>query len=226
MTRTGSSRSPLRSGARTVFWRVRLLGWLLLPLASCGGTSPAATPAPSASVPALKEVLPPPGDVPFDFSWRQHLVASYGEQEFTFQAVVEKSANRLQLLFLAPYGSRALLLEQDDARVASEYFVPQRLPFPPEYILSDVHRVYLRGFADSPLADGTHRALVDGELFVDHWSGGLLKAREVFADEASTIPSVTVRYSPGGARRAPAREVVLDNRAYGYRIEIETEPAD
>jgi hypothetical protein len=78
------------------------------------------------------------------------------------------------------------------------------------------------GFDDSPKPDGSHRANVDGEWFVDTWATGLLRRREVFATADSKRAAVLVDYQPGGSRERPADRVVLDNRAYGYRIEIET----
>jgi predicted exporter len=199
------------------------VAWLFLPLcvSACGSPPPPAPP--TSSRPPLADVLPPPMSVPFDFTWRQQLVATYSDQSFTFQAVVEKTGNELQLLFLAPYGSRALLLRQTGAEVESEYFVSQRLPFPVRYILTDVYRVYLRGFEATSKADGTHRAVADGETFVDEWTNGQLRRREVFAAQTSTEPSVTIEYRPGGTQRMPAAHVFLDNRAYGYRIEIDTQ---
>jgi hypothetical protein len=189
---------------------------------ACAGGAPAVRPAPRLAAP-LDDVLPAPSTIRGDFAWRQRLVASYGEEDFSFQAMLEKSGGTLSLLFLTPYGSRALLLQQTDSRLETRYFVSQRLPFPARYILTDVYRVYFRGMPEAPLADGVHRMNVDGETFVDRWQGGALLQREVYA-ATSKEPAVLIRYQPGASREAPADRVELDNRAYGYRIAIDTVP--
>jgi hypothetical protein len=169
----------------------------------------------------LDDVLPSSATIERDLAWRQQLVATFGEEKFSFQAVLEKSGSTLSLLFLTPYGSRALLLQQTDRSVQTRYFVTQRLPFPPRYILTDVYRVFFRGMPTAPLPDGVHLSKVDGETFSDRWQDGFLVERTVYA-HAGGAPAVVIRYQPMGNRHAPAGRVVLDNRAYGYRIEIET----
>lgn len=172
----------------------------------------------------LDDVLPRPAIIERDFTWRQRLAASYGQQSFSFQALLEKEQDTLSLLFLTPYGTRALLLRQSGADVDTRYFVSQRLPFPPRHILTDVYRVFFRGASGTPRSDGSHRLLVDGETFVERWRGGLLEQREVYAEATQGRPAVVIRYRPGTDFQAPAGRVELDNRAYGYRIEIETVP--
>jgi hypothetical protein len=67
-----------------------------------------------------------------------------------------------------------------------------------------------------------YRLNVDGETFVDTWRGGRLERREVYAGPDSELPAVLIVYQPDPALEAPNGRVKLDNRSYGYRIEIET----
>jgi hypothetical protein len=180
---------------------------------------------------APPEMLVDPRLISPDFLWRQRLTATYGEDSFKFDAVVEKSAATLRVLFLTPYGTRALLLSQVGSEVRTEYFVPQRLPFPARYILGDIHRVFFRGFADRNPTTGIHEQRLGREVFRDTWRDAALVSRVVTlaqepganASDGGREPArISVRYSPAFHPGSPPARVRLDNDWYGYEIEIET----
>jgi hypothetical protein len=176
----------------------------------------------------LPDTLVDPGQIPGNFLWRQRLVARYGEDTFEFEAVVEKSTDSLRVLFLTPYGTRALLLEQVGHDVRTQYFISHRLPFPPRYILSDMHRVFFRGFAPGAPNHGRHAQLLAGEFFEDTWETGTLVARTVQLPEqgprasAAQSRKISIRYTPGFRPGSPPARIRLNNQWHGYDITIDT----
>lgn len=206
-----------------VLWR-HVLYWAALGCSGCAH----ATPPPSASDPV--EETPPdawidPATMPRDFLWRQRLTTTYGEHRYRFEAVLEKSGSTLRILFLTPYGTRALLIEQAHGQVHTEYFIPQRLPFPPERILGDVHRAYFRGFDGRLPLNGTNEYRDHAEMFEDTWQSGRLVqrvARAAAPGNASPEKRVTIAYTPGFVPGPPPAQVVLTNGWHGYQILIET----
>jgi hypothetical protein len=174
------------------------------------------------------DTLTDPTRIGEDFTWRQKLHARYGEDEFDFEAVIEKSGNTLRVLFLTPYGTRALLLEQLGQKVSTRYFVSQRLPFPARYILGDIHRVFFRGFAPEKPTDGAHTHEQGGERFEDTWRRGVIIARTVTPDKGArkgaepASAAVTIRYTPGYRPGLAPGRVHLDNQRHGYEIAIDT----
>src|SRR5690606_21276215 len=109
-----------------------------------------------------------------NFLWRQRLLTRYGGDEWQVQGVLETSGDSLKVLLLTPYGSRALLLEQNGKTVRSEYFVSQHLPFPAQYILYDIPRVLFLGFAPDAPRDGRYSHTVKGELLTDTYREGAI----------------------------------------------------
>src|SRR3984957_6161727 len=79
-----------------------------------------------------------------DFFDRQRIVASYEGHAFGFDAVLQKRGNELTLLGLTPFGSRAFIVTQKGADVSFQNYVGASLPFRPQYMLIDVHRVFLQ----------------------------------------------------------------------------------
>ncbi len=204
---------------------------LLLGLALC-----ACAAAPNVHPEQPRSAASPPPDTVLDprqirgnFVWRQRLSARYQGDSFKFEAVLEKSGNTLRVLFLTPYGTRALLIEQTGHTVRTEYFIPQRLPFSPSHILSDIHRVFFRGFGEGAPNNGQRVQRLDGEVFYDTYRQGALVARVVQqpTDAHSTrIPQqekrISIDYEPGFRPGVPPHRVRLNNDWYGYLIEIDT----
>lgn len=194
-----------------------------------GCTRPTPTP-PSAVAPVEQapcDILVDPTAMSRDFLWRQRLTATYDEHQYRFEAVLEKSGPTLRVLFLTPYGTRALLLEQRHEQVHTEYFIPQRLPFPPERILGDIHRAYFRGFDRALPSGGTREYREHGEMFEDTWQGGRLVQRVATAPgsparDNSRTKRVAIAYTPGFVPGTPPARVMLTNDWHGYQILIET----
>jgi hypothetical protein len=185
---------------------------------SCGANAPER--APPRIYPGE---LRAPSAYPGAFMLRWQVTALYGEKRVTFDAVLQKRADELTLLGLTPYGSRAFLVRQNGAVVSFENYLSEELPFPPRYILLDVHRTMLGGISETgaALPDGVHSAPRGDEVVRERWTGGRLVER-VFRRASNDPPGeITITYEGGmiPGREAP-RRIVFKNGWFGYRLEI------
>jgi len=207
---------------------------------SCGARKEADWPTP---------VVPlAPAAHPMDFLDRQRIVATYKGHTASFDAVVQKKGNELTLVGLTPFGSRAFVLRQVGVEASFESFVPQTLPFPPNYILVDVERVFFRWTDAAPPTDANRQFLHDGEIVTERWQAGRLLRRTFSRDGTSpalpergrnderTSPAlpergrnglppgqIVIEYDGGMASDGtPARHVSFDNGQFGYHLDITT----
>ncbi|GAB4211589.1 MAG: hypothetical protein OHK0013_33490 [Sandaracinaceae bacterium] len=154
------------------------------------GCGPAARPRPT-EAPRPIGTLHAPAHYPVDFAIDQQVTAEHAGGSESFRAIVEKRGDRLVMIGLGPHGGRAFVLTQEGDHVAFESQLPRELPFPPEFMLMDVHRTWLMGVpreGQAPLPDGRHEAVVDGETIVEEWEGGRLQRRSY------TIPTSNLAY--------------------------------
>lgn len=160
------------------------------------------------------------------FLARQKLKGRFGEREFAFEAVLQLHGDTLTVLGLTPFGTKAFVLRQTGTEVEFEPLIDREIPFPPEYMLQDIHRAWLwharLPWGAGPPAQGSASAEVAGERVVETWTGeGLVRRSFVRLDGE---PAGEIRIDYMGAHRAgrPAKRVILDNGWFGYRLEIET----
>lgn len=187
-------------------------------LVACG--APARTTAP----PVPPGVLHAPSDYAADFAIDQRVTAGFQEEEQSFRAVIEKRGDSLVMVALGPTGGRAFVLAQHGREVTFESHLPRELPFPPEYMLLDVHRAWLVALPGAPLADGTHTAEIDGEEVTEVWADARVQTR-TFRRLDDTPPGLLTITFEGGLdprvdQPAPTR-VVLDNGWFGYRLVLD-----
>ena len=118
------------------------------------------------------------------------------------------------------------MLRQTGRDVSFQSFVPQTLPFPPQYILMDVERVFFPwidgGAARVP--DGNREEVRNGEIITEEWHEGRLFRRTFRRTDGRPPGGIVVDYEGGMAAEgtAPAH-VTFRNGRYGYTLEIETE---
>jgi hypothetical protein len=194
------------------------LGLAALVCAACGPPPPE---------PARARVYPgelrAPSAFEGDFLLRWRVAASYRDKRVTFDAVLQKRGDELTLLGLTPYGSRAFVLKQTRDEVHFERHVPEELPFPPRYILLDVHRVMLAGVAGGGvvLPDGEHEAARGGETVRERWRNGRLVERVFRRISPEPAGVVAIAYEGGmvPGREAP-RRIAFRNEWFGYRLDI------
>jgi hypothetical protein len=193
---------------------------LVLMAAACAHRQP----PPQMPAPTAKE-LPPPDAIPGAFAVRQKLNARSAHGGGGFEAVLQKKPGELVLVGLTPFGSRAFLLRQTAADVQFTSYISRELPFPPTYMLLDVHRVMDTWLAGPPPAEGERSGEVGSERVRERWRAGRLVERTFTpVDPAAKPPgNVTITYQGEGPSGLAAR-VSLENARFGYSLTIESFP--
>jgi hypothetical protein len=211
---------------------------LLLTLfaAACHPSEGARAPEPNATVdPAGDPTAAPIGypgelistdELAGDFLARQRLEGKFGEREFKFEAVLQLRNGTLTVLGLTPFGTKAFVLEQTGTQVTFKALIDREIPFPPEYMLQDIHRAWLWHVrlpgTDQPRASGTSSVEVAGERVTETWTEDGLVQRTFERLDGEPSGAIRVDYVGGHRAGQPAKKVVLDNGWFGYRLEIQT----
>jgi hypothetical protein len=225
------------------------LGPLILALACCHhgetGTEPASDTAVAVeSADGAGEPEPGPGypgelistaEMGSNFLARQKLRGTFGEQEFAFEAVIQLHGGKLTVLGLTPFGTKAFVLTQTGTEVEFQSLIDREIPFPPEYMLQDIHRAWLwharLPWGDNPptlasLPDATDLAApsieVAGERVTEQWSENGLVRRTFLRLDGQPPGEIRIDYIGGHRTGRPAKQVVLENGWFGYRLEIQT----
>lgn len=194
-----------------------------LPMA-CRSHAPTKTPKESESneLGPYRGPLVPPEDIPTDFVWQQRVSAFFGETKGAFDAILQKTGEELLVLGLTPFKTRGFALEQRGQTYEYEQFVPFDLPFSPEAVLYDIHRAFFFELEGPFPSSGSRASSFEDETIVDTFADGKL-IRRVFSSVSGTNEKLLVDYAaPGYAPLRPPSMTKLDNRAYGYRLEVET----
>jgi Protein of unknown function (DUF3261) len=166
--------------------------------------------------------LLPPSRSSGNFVRTQKLVAHYGGETRSMDAVLQKEGDLLTLIGMTPFGSKAFVLQQQGVDVTFKSYVPIELPFPPKYILLDVQRVYFAGISQAPLDDGEHSMERDGERIVERWQGGRLLTRAFTRLSGDPAGAITIVYEGGMAGGTSAKKIEIDNGWVGYQLSITT----
>lgn len=157
---------------------------------------------------------------------RQRIEARYRDREIGFAAVLQSAEGVLSLLALTPYGTRAFLLEQRGQALRFTRYVDRTLPFPPRFVMLDVHRTLFLGLPGAPRADGRHQGMLFGERITEHWRGGRLLARSFERLDGRPRGLIRIAYHGGMRAPEPPSRIDLDNAWFGYRLVIHTLPSD
>lgn len=181
-------------------------------------------------------VLPHPRTLGNDFMWRQTVTARFMDREgeshsARFEAIVQKSGDVLSVLGMTPFGSRAFLVEQVGVDVRLQRFVNRDLPFPPRFILLDVHRTYLQQTPEAPTGeeegaaarrkDGWRSVVRDGEELRERFERGVLVERRYRRLDGRPAGEIVIHYT-GAHGPANFDRVELRNGWFDYTLEIET----
>jgi hypothetical protein len=165
--------------------------------------------------------LVPTGDIRGSFLYRQRVTAQRPGHEVSFEAVLQKQGETLTMLGLTPFGTRAFVLQQRGVAVEFTSYLPGELPFPPRYILLDLHRTLFVTLGPAP-ADGERSAVREGENVREVWRGGRLIERHYTRVDGNPAGSVDVRYDGGMVGHEPPDTVVYRNGWFGYTLTITT----
>jgi hypothetical protein len=156
------------------------------------------------------------------FSLRQRITARFRGREESLACVLQSADGVLSLLVLTPFGTRALLLEQRGTALSVTNYVGRTLPFPPRFILLDVHRVLFRSLPGAPLADGVHQRIDHGEQVEERWQAGRLLERSFRRVAGTPAGTIAVRYIGGMQGSRPPEHIDYDNPWLGYQLIIHT----
>lgn len=194
----------------------------LLLIAACGGTTTRNESA--APYPTHVEA---PSALPGEWAIEQEVTITHAEGESSFRAVLQKQGDALTMVGLGPHGGRAFVLSQNGTDFDWETFVPIELPFPPEYMLHDVHRTWLQ--PNQPPVDGSSELIFEryGERIHERWDGAKLVERIFERLDGEPQGSIIVTYEGGLSPNAPAAVappdvVAFDNGWHGYTATIRT----
>jgi hypothetical protein len=157
-----------------------------------------------------------------DFLRRQRITAQFQGHTISFEAILQKQGETLTLLGMTPFGTKAFALTQKGSDVTFTPFLTRELPFPPRYILNDIHRTFFIGLPEAPLADGTHFGVRAGEEIREEWEHGRLRTRRFRRIEGEPAGEITVRYSGEPTASGVAEHVQFTNGWFGYELLIET----
>src|SRR5690606_24738707 len=121
---------------------------------------------------------------------------------------------------------KAFVLEQTGTEVSFTPLIDREIPFPPEYMLQDIHRAWLwhdrLPWADQPPNEATPSAEVAGERVTETWTENGLVRRTFERLDGEPTGEIRIDYMGGHRTGRPAKHVVLDNGWFGYRLEIKT----
>jgi len=196
-----------------------LLALLVTPVLGCGGAQPPAQSVQHADA----SLLVPTSELGPPFVVQQRLKGQYGTRDTTLDCVVQLADDKLTVVGLTPFGTRAFVVEQSGTDVRFEKLIDREVPFDPTDVLADIHRVFFRGLptpGDAPLSDGTHEGVDRAELVRETWKGGTLVERR-FQGLEGPRPSLVVVTFEGAKAPVIAPRVRLTHVTYGYTLDIE-----
>lgn len=153
-----------------------------------------------------------------DFVWQQRLTSTANGETRSLRVVLQKQSDRMVLVGLTPFGTKAFVLDQSGQDVHFEKFFDRSMPFPPRFMLIDIQRSYLPLGA---VGQGETRTELDGEEIVQVFADGHLVERRFRRLDAQPPGTITVQYREFVAPGVP-RHVHIDNRWFGYVLEVTT----
>lgn len=170
--------------------------------------------------------LIPTQELEGQFMARQKLKIVFEEREFEFGAVLQIAEGKLTVLGLTPFGTKAFVLTQTGSEVEFEALLDREMPFPPEYILQDIHRTLLWGArlpwgAEGP-EGGEGSVEVAGERVTERWSEAGLEQRSFERLDGQPAGVISVEYVGGHRPERPAKKVIMRNGWFGYDLTIQT----
>jgi len=194
--------------------------WYLLALvcfaAGCASSKPRPASAPAY---AVAGVLLPTSELGAPFVIQQRIHGVHQGRKVSIDCVVQLDKGKLSIIGLTPFSTRAFVIEQEGTEVRLQKFVDRDVPFEPESVLYDLHRVFFRGLAQ-PQTNGTHEGVDHGDLVRERWENGHVVERRFQSLEGPT-PQLIIATFEGPPSPIIAPRVTLTNVAFAYTLEIE-----
>lgn len=161
--------------------------------------------------------LAPIEQMPLEFMLRQTVTATWGEEddEQSFEAVVQQTGGVLTIVALSPIGQPGFVVTWDGETAGMENHTDRELPFPPEFMIADVQRVFYPW-----LDDGETSGQLFGLQISEVWTDGELATRSFTRPDENGDPSTLVVEYEDWDELAPTRATLTS--WYGYQLVIET----
>ncbi len=201
--------------------RSGILSLMALLCVACGSVVPRPSPAPLRAV-DYPWLLREPAAFADDFMWEQRLTAQSAHSEGSLRVAVQKVANRMTVVGLTPFATKAFVLTQDGPAIDFKLLTDHEIPFPPRFMLIDIQRTWL------PLGDpathprnGVEEFRLDGESVRQTWRAGRLLERRFKRDEGAPAGELVITYD-GWQPNGMPRLARVDNWWFGYRLDVET----
>lgn len=160
--------------------------------------------------------------LPVDFITRQRVEVRSRTHTNRFDAVLQRRGDTLTLIALTPFGARAFVIEQHGSTVTFTPFVTRELPFPPRFILLDVHRAFFISLSAPHPTDGVQRSTLHNEALTETYRSGLLTSRTFTRLDNHPAGTITVTYAPPTPPPRPAPRITLENPWFGYTLTVDT----
>ncbi len=164
-----------------------------------------------------------PGEFRSDFMIEHRVTIAHRRGRHSFRAVLQKKGAEVLLVGLAPHGGRAFLLSQRGTQVRFRSWMPFEMPFPPRYILYDIHRIWLQPV--SPSREGTQRRIAFGEEVAERFANGRLVRRTFRRVDNQPPGHIVVNYAGGldvaAPCRSPGKRIEFSNGWFGYRTSVD-----
>ena len=206
----------------------RVVPWawaLLLLLTACGPTLPGPRQGPPSAQPPLSPgPIRGPGALEYEFQWRQQVTVTYPEGRASFEAVLQHNKGALTLVGLSAMGLPGFVITVDArGEVTLDNRSGRELPFEPEYIVADVQRVFFPWLPrPEPRQEGRRNGEVLGMSVTESFKAGALQRREFRRADAPGRGAVVVTYGDLQSGQDAPRDVRVDNRWFGYQLQIQT----
>jgi hypothetical protein len=180
-------------------------------------------PAAAGSVQETLEKPLPVAAIGYDFQWRQRVTAKWRGGQRTFEAVLSRNGELLQLLGLGPMGRVGFVISVRDGQpMKVEHHPSLTFAFDPRYVLLDVQRAFYPWLEGTAPINGRRSAKVQGETIVEEWKNGALELREFRRPSDPQSRTIRIRYSQSTPSVDVAELTVLENGRLGYTLEIQT----
>ncbi len=170
----------------------------------------------------LREQLVPTDRIPGNFVMRQQIEFRYGDESGSYEAVVQKYCDELTVIGFTPFGVPAFTIVQRGRQVSVDSHLPGPWPFPPHYVLFDVHRSYFVPSSATPPHNGKVDLRHGREIVQDRWSAGQLVERRFRGAEGDQQGEVIITYGEAPTRGGERGSLSLENQRYGYSLRITT----
>jgi hypothetical protein len=164
--------------------------------------------------------LVPSDRIPGNFLLRQRVDYRYGDAQGSFEAVVQKYCGELTVVGFAPFGGRAFSIRQQGLEVEVDSRWQASGPFPPRYVLVDIHRSLFVPIPADPPRDGTRELPHGEETIEESWSSGRLTQRSFRRNSGQPAGRVVVTYVGGVTPDSPPGRIRLHNGWYDYDLDV------